>query len=852
MHLRITPIQIAAAAASILLACLPPAVAEPPKIVKDHGLFEWRQNILEMATDLRLMCVAAHPDDEDSETLAYYNRGFGVRTSILLANWGEGGQNEIGSELYEELGVIRSKETLEAADLLGTRVYSINQVDFGFSKTLEETWEFWDRDEALEKTVRVLRLERPHVIITNHRVGKGHGNHQAVAQLIEAAIPLAASSEVFTHHFEEGLDPWTVERLYQRRRHHEGEPGEDYDVQIPVGTMDPMRGLSYQEIAGEALLRHRSQGAKGIWQWINARRIQSPFTYFYLIVGDPPLGPFEDLFDGMEGGWWTREGWEPFAHEGLLSATPTHEEAKRNALQKAARLLRPDLREVESSLVEAIEALKALPAEVDRPSNWLPEGAKDGIGASSEEIGRYQTKVVDRMLGLGEEQQRLESLLTSIWGVKSDLNFSEKKPFPGQELEIEILLTNQGKTPLAVHHYRLDLPKGWKSAPAALEIGEIPPLATARAAFWVQSPTDAEITVPEVKELYREQTPWLPNVRGVALLSKDGVESQAHSEGRIEVSPAWELWISPEESLIPIGSDREIAFSIETRRHQEVDSPSPLNVTLPDGKTRETEIRPTPARRSSTTLRWSPPSDLKPGDYDLRAELRSGDRVYAASASLRLAEVKVVEGLSVGVVQSYDDTLPRALDMLGVDYTLLTENDVRSGDLSGFDSILIDIRGYLERPDLLESNGRFLNYCSQGGNLVVFYHKSFEWNDQVPPLSPLPLRLSNNRITDENAPVQILKKDHPLVTAPNRIGPSDWEGWIQERGLYFPDEYDSRFEEILAVTDPGEAPLKSSLLAAKVGEGTYIYTSLVFYRQLKARTPGAYRLFANLISYGAD
>jgi len=827
------------------------ARAQSAKIVKDHGATRWQQELLEMATDKRLMCVAAHPDDEDSETLAFYNRGCGVRTSIMLANWGEGGQNEVGSELYEKLGVIRSKETLEAADILGTQVYCLNQIDFGYSKSIEETWEFWNHEEALERAVRVLRMERPHVIITNHRVGHGHGNHQAMAQLIEEAIPLAASAEAYTDQILEGLKPWNVERLFQRRRHHEGEPGEDYDVQVPVGLMDDMRGFSYQEIAGEALLRHRSQGAKGIWQWINARRAESPFTYFYLIVGDPPLGPFMDLFDGMEECWWTKEGREPFSHEGLLRSEPTYQDKRRLALAKAFQELSPDLEEVDKALSEALEAVRALPAEIDNPSNWI-EGATDRISYTTEEIARYQSQVIDRMQALGEEEKEIQNLLGEVWGIETELEISEKSPYPGQEIDIEIQLDNRGSEPVRVGQYRLDLPEGWESAPRTLEIGEISPLGTARADFWVRVATDETLTQPDTDEIYRHFTPWTDNVKGVAYLSKGSVEGLAESGGRIEISPAWEIWVSPEEILVPLSGSRQVSFSVETRRHTDVDQDVPLKVTLPDGKEKETQLQSHRARRTATTVDWKLPDNSDPGDLQLTAELESQGRVYRAQSRVVLTDVLVPKGLRVGVVRSYDTTLPRALEMLGVSHTLLSESEVRSGDLSEYDTLLIDIRAYLERQDLLESNGRFLNFCAQGGNLVVFYHKTFEWNGQDPPLAPYPLLLSRDRITDEKAPVLHLLRDHPLLNRPNSIESSDWDGWVQERGLYFPGEYDSKYEEVISINDPNEAPLASGLLAANVGKGTYVYTSLVFYRQLKDLVPGAYRLFANLISYGYD
>jgi hypothetical protein len=187
--------------------------------------------------------------------------------------------------------------------------------------------------------------------------------------------------------------------------------------------------------------------------------------------------------------------------------------------------------------------------------------------------------------------------------------------------------------------------------------------------------------------------------------------------------------------------------------------------------------------------------------------------------------------------------------MLGVEGALLEENDLKNGDLSGFDTILIDIRGYAEREDLRESNHRLLSYVAEGGHLVVFYHKDFEWNDASPPYAPYPLFLSRNRVTDENAPVTFLKPEHPLFHFPNEIAAEDWDGWIQERGLYFPAQFDDRYERLVSMSDHGEPPLESGILWAEVGQGTYVYTSLVFYRQLQAFVPGAYRLFANLISH---
>jgi len=232
----------------------------------------------------------------------------------------------------------------------------------------------------------------------------------------------------------------------------------------------------------------------------------------------------------------------------------------------------------------------------------------------------------------------------------------------------------------------------------------------------------------------------------------------------------------------------------------------------------------------------------------LTARLITQTGIFQAQTKTTIVDLRIPPKLRVGIVKSYDTTLPDALQTLGIEHSLLGGKDLETGNLDQFQTILIDIRGYLERPDLRYSNQRLLKYVSDGGHLVVFYHKSFDWNDADPPYAPYPLHLSGARVTEENAKVQLLKPSHPLFTTPNRILSSDWEGWIQERGLYFPDTYDSRYEELISMADTGSEPLKGGILWAKYGKGTYVYTSLTWYRQLRALVPGAYRLFANLIT----
>ena len=579
------------------------------KISPDQGPVLWGQTLLEMATPFRLMCVAAHPDDEDTETLAYYNRGYGVRTSIMLGTWGEGGQNEIGPELYEELGVIRSREMLEAARLHGSRVYCLNLVDFGYSKSPEEAWTFWDHEEALHRAVRILREERPHVVITNHRVGAGHGHHQAIAQLITEAIPLAASTEAYADQIQEGLSPWRVERLYERCQHHEGKPEEEYDLRIPVRKMNPARGVSYQDIASESLMRHRSQGAKGVWEMVNHHRRSMPFNHFRLIIGEPPLGPYDDLFDGMEGHWWDREGWQPFTYEGLIGATPTLRDKRRVGLETALEALRPDLKAAEEALIEALDAVKALPVELDEDPRWerdTPADIQQGKASwTPEEEAAYQRQVIDAMQVLGEEQRRLENLLAEIWGLKIEVQVSEKSPCPGQEFDLNVVVYNQGEEAVRTEGFLLDLPQGWKSGATMIEIGHLDPMGLASATYRIEVSTGEVPTVPETTDLYRSSQPWQPNIRASVAVSKNGVTACLETAKRLEISPAWEIWIAPERALVPADSSEELVFAVETRRNQPTPAECQLVVTLPGGETRETSIEGNHAQRSMTRVPWS-------------------------------------------------------------------------------------------------------------------------------------------------------------------------------------------------------------------------------------------------------
>jgi hypothetical protein len=691
------------------------------------------------------------------------------------------------------------------------------------------------------------------VVITNHRLGTGHGNHQAMAQLIAEAIPKAASPDVFPQQItEEGLAPWQVRRLFQKARHHEGVSGEAFDVSLPVGGTDPVRGLTFQEMASEALLRHRSQGVKGVWERVNRTRKESAWNFFELLKGDAPKRPMSDLFKGLPGAWWTETGgWLYPAASGSNDDGSTVEKSVAQWLGEAFAELFSDPGRAEKDIAEAIDSLAALPAEIDSATHWtgLPKTPfREGEAEPGEEVlARYKDEVIDPMLAAGEQQKNLEGLLGMMWGLDLGIEAPEGPAAPGAEFPLSVILSNRASAPVAVETFELTLPPGWKSRAIKTDPGPLPPLAVAEAHYRVFPPDHEEPTLPATRELYRFDQPWLPNIRATALVSKEGREGRIEATHRVEVSPKWEVFIEPRTVLVRKDSSAETVFRVKTQCHTIGDSTATLVLSFPDGSTHETVLGPGAAQDAS--IPWKPLPSLVPGSYKVESRLSARSGVYQAAAKVAVADVKVSAHLTVGVVQSYDTTLPDALETLGIMHSQLAESDLRGGELKRFDTILVDIRGYLERPDLREWNSRLLHYAKEGGHLVVFYHKTFEWNDATPPYAPFLLQLSGNRVTEEDSPVTLLKPDHPLFNLPNKIDPNDWTGWIQERGLYFPGTYDSAYEELVSMADTGSAPLKGGILWAGDGGGTYVYTCLSWYRELRAGVPGAYRLFANLVSY---
>jgi LmbE family N-acetylglucosaminyl deacetylase len=795
------------------------------------------QALLDLTSPWTVMCVAAHPDDEDGATLTVLRRKYGVHTVTLFSTFGEGGQNAVGPELYEELGAIRTRETVEASRVQGSEPHFLGLRDFGFSKSADEALRVWGKDEALRRMVLEIRRLRPDVIITNHDTVSGHGHHQATGRLVLEAFDAAADPKRFPEQLRDDVTVWQPQRLYVRFSFEGGPEAKAAEadatrkglvVSIDPNERDTVRGLTYAEQALRALQRHATQGpwpksvppgGARVIRYRLARTAQgsAPTTQ----DGPPFLG-------GLSLPETVAAQLTPLAARALLQlylSSGHKAEAAQQALLAARK-----------------GRLFALPAEVTAEARDLP---------------RFRLM-----------SERLDAALALASGISVTVAPREEVLVPDTTTAFSVHISNNGPREVVITEIDfkdLKYVSGIET-PHRLAPGEFVNLTASASA-----PRDAVPSRPHARHLYD----------GLLFGYEFGVRVHAEAEGarfstsaltQVDVAPAVEIAsLSPSPYVVtPATSNREVAFRLRLVNHRRapfngfLTAANPADklieigqkVSLKPGETQNLELRAKLLRihRGEGALA---PRTVIPKNFQVSL-YRDNAQAPVAQQSVQTiySDARVAEGLRVAYVPSTDSTLRNALDALGVESKELTVEEVKTGQLSLFDTIIIDNRGYQAHPELVAANARLLDYVRAGGNLVVFYHRTNEWNPDPqrgrPQLAPYPLTLGNSRVTDEDAAITFTEGEHALLHWPNQITTEDFRGWIQERGLYYPKEWDAHYSAPLAMHDAGEPSLRGGLLAADYGSGRYIYTSMVWYRQLRAGVPGAYRMFANLISYGRE
>jgi LmbE family N-acetylglucosaminyl deacetylase len=775
---------------TLILFCLFIVTASPA--LAQQGV-ELQQAFLDLSNDGVVMNISAHPDDEDGAALAYYRMHYGCSTVSVLFTRGEGGQNEKGPELYEELGVLRSAETESAGDILGASVQFLNFLDFGYSKTATETFKMWGgQQEALRRLVFVIRKYKPDILFTNHNTIDGHGHHQAAAITAIAAFDAAADSSMFPEQLRRsGMTLWQPRKLFFRAF---GRFEPAADVANAIGDTNTQRGVSYLEIAAGALRQHRTQGMEraNLRGFTRGKSLYRTVRMNSLYERDST-----NFFGGID-------LWRDHSVGSLVD------------LRKEIEAIGPVL-----PRTELLTRISRVTARVDSARQ------RPALSPLAQRI-------------LAGWSRKLERIVRLTCGVELQCRLDDSVLVARQGATVIASLTST-RSRISDVRYSLSVPPGWKGGPAMRR-------ATDSAAGRVALPLDVGPspvpTLPRAVAQYGSLEVDEDVICRASFLA-DGLPFIVHARVFCDVAPQRTLSLEQSVACVrPEETGKGIRFTYVVRNYSPGSAGGAISLVGPPGWKAESSSYRIPSEDGSATgeVVVRPSAGVRPGEYNIRFATDGA----TALATVHIFDVLAAPGLRVGVVRSYENTLETTLRDLNVEFTLLTERDLDSGNLQRWHTIVLDIRAYLVREDLRKNNGRLLEYVHGGGNLVVMYQRDQEWK---PEYAPYPFTISRRRITVEDAPVDILEPLHPLMNSPNRITAADWLGWKQERAVYLPSDVSAEYVRLLASHDPDEPEETTGYLAAPYGTGTYLYTSFVWYRQLKEHLPGAVRCFANMISY---
>jgi LmbE family N-acetylglucosaminyl deacetylase len=840
------------------------AVVPPPEPAGAQALGLRLRRLTNLGT---VLFITAHPDDENNAVLTALSRGQGVRVALLTATRGEGGQNEIGPELGEALGVLRSEELAALHRRDGVEQYFARAYDFGYSFSVEESQAKWGRDEILADFVRVIRAVRPDVIVTLRRDGRGGGqHHQAAGRIAAIAFHAAADRVLFPPDSAGGLEPWQARRIYEGAVGMGGRSAEG-DMAVETGASDTLLGTTWFDFGGRSRTLHRTQG-------MGAPSTESGTTIRYTLFDSEPsveMPPGHGILDRVNTTW-----------SRLLSFTEAKE---RPAVSAAVPAIEARLKEAQAAFDASVpeKTLPALRGALALVRRLREEALVGGWGARSklEILARLEPKETDIM-----------EAIALAHGIRFDVRADDPDVVPGQEIAVSAAVASDSPgEALKLEDVVIQAPDGWTASRTAGEPQALAAGTTATMTYKVQVGTNAAVTrplgrrhethdryeVPEEERTGRIFPPAPLQARlfftsGGVLASIDrpvaGYEND--SARTVSVVPAFAPRFLLPAAVIPLGT-RPRTVEVAVQHFGKASAAAVCRLETPAGWTATPAEQPLRFSRENEEVKvrfeLEPPSAEKAsrgvlravvvhGEVKLSDELRLIDyphveprrSVRDAALPVRTLDVKVPADTRVGYVSGAGDRVGEALEQLGVNVKYLTAEDL-AGDLSRYPTIVTGVRAYLVRPDLEASHARLMEYVKSGGHLVVQYNKVPEFNKG--PYAPYPAKVSQNRITDENAPVRVLLPKHPLLNTPNAIGPADFERWVQERGLYFLDATDPQYEQLLAAADPfpeNPGEKKGMLVSARVGAGRWTYVGLGLWRQVEAGVPGAYRILANLVA----
>jgi len=857
----------------LIAACFAGAT---PVSAQETGVAALGAAIDRIGVGARVLVVAAHPDDEDTQLIAWLARGRSVETAYLSLTRGDGGQNLIGPELGEALGVIRTEELLAARRVDGGLQFFSRAYDFGYSRSAAETFTHWPRDSVLRDVVTVVRAFRPHVIVAVFSgTGRdGHGHHQAAGMLAREAYEMAGDTVRMPRGIHpDRLAPWTPLKLYQAQRFRP----DGATLANNVGAFDPLFGRSYAEIAAISRSQHRSQGFGAL-----ERRgvVMNHLRREHSRVPAPADASAErSIFDGID-----LELPDLIANAGVSSSGPVRAASVHAALDavRAASLRQPDT--IAARIAALLPLLEASPA--------AGGGAADGLARAG---------VREALEGA---RRRAEDALAIASGAVAEAEVGREVIATGTREELRFTVYNRGGHTMEVMPPRIfgcsadGGPEPGFQADSAVTLmpdsartwtGTLCAPAEPTQPWWLEQPREGGMfrvpIRPEPEHLVNRGPHLAASVR---LTPREGYPPATF---RLE-TPVVHRFVDPvfgdvrrpvafapaisvlldgivEFAVAGRALDRELRVRLRSAAADE--QGVAVHLELPAGLTAEPASRdlvlPADATRDVTFRIRGTPSV---GQHSIRAVVESGgqrfrtgyvlveydhirpQRMYRpASVALEAVDVRVPDGFRVGYVPGVADNVAPTLAQLGIDVTLLDPAALATAELARFDAVVVGPRAYGASSDLVENNSRLLDYLRAGGTMVVQYGQWEMMREGITPF-PLSIRRPHDRVTDHTAPMRVLDPSDPVLRSPNRITDADFDGWVQERGLYMPWEFDPAYRPLFETSDPDQPSNRGAVLVARYGAGTYVFTSLAFFRQLPAGVPGAARLFVNLLTAGRD
>jgi LmbE family N-acetylglucosaminyl deacetylase len=822
----------------------------------------------------RVLEVTAHPDDESAGTLTWLSRKYHAETALFSFTRGEGGQNILGPEKYEELGLLRTGELQEACKRYGTKLFFGKALDFGFSKTSEETLSKWGREETLSDLVRFIRRWRPTIIISRFQgaAADGHGHHQAAGILAREAFRASADSNKFPDQLSGALQPWQAKKLYISSMFQQSGA-----VAVPIGEYDPVLGLSFGEIGSQGYSEHRSQG--------NGAASSLPggaYEYF-----KPAESPSENQAKG----------------NGFFDTIDT---SLNSILDLAAvPFLREDLAATEKSALEAIQAF-----QIDHPEKSAPAIAR-GLALLTQSMDKVAKSNIPLsaknpvLQALSSKLSDFQNAASAALGIYMLARSEDLTGVPGEKEPVTIYFYNRGNEPVKLKKLELSSDAGivtpaganprmeeqLKGSSSTFRFNvEISRDAKPTEQFWhLENNRDAHYKTdaaddefaPFGKAKIRAEAVYvfrdveIPIYADIQAQAGDPIHGSDFTE--FQVVPALSVALDPDYKIVPAGlkSETGCEFRVAILNNRKGVSRGALKLNAPGLHVTPAESQFSLSRKGETfsaSFAIQAPAGARNGERLVEAiatmdgqEFHRGFHVISypenwtrnfyreARSKLEIFDIKTTPNLTVGYIPGAGDDVPAALEQLGVKVHTISASELAFGDLNRYSTIITGIRAYNVNEELKANNNRLLDYVNRGGALIVQYvrpEQSARGSVGAGfPFGPYPMIVSDSdRITVEDSPVKILDPSSPIFNQPNKIVEADFQGWVQERGLYFMSSWDPHYKALLSGHDPGESPKDGGMLIAQYGKGYYIYTGYAWFRQLPAGVPGAFRIFANMLS----